>query len=148
DEPLWQANLTDLLHRAGFNVVSAFDYSDALNQLQRLSPLPALAIVDLDLPSSIPQEGWDGLRILTVLREKGIFAIVVSVNTRPSAESLPARPEVYDVVDKVRFTAPDFEQYFVAKVHAAVGHAVRARQAEGKLLEQQNRLRRLAPPHS
>ena len=147
DAPVWQHMLRSLLQQEGFNVVSAFDYSDALHQLQSLYPPPELAIVDLVFPSSQSQHAYDGLHILATLRAKGLYAIVLSGVLPGVVESLAGRPEVRDLIDKVHFTTQDFtEHFFLAKVRAAVAYAQAARRAEGKLLEQQNRLHSLLPP--
>jgi DNA-binding response OmpR family regulator len=146
DDTSWHKILTRLLRAEDFNIVNAFDYSDALNKLQHLYPVPELAIVDLNLPSSLPQHVYDGLHVLTALRARGIYAIILSGFLREVAESVAQRPEVYDVVDKLRFTDENFIEHFLAKVHAAMAHAAAARQAEGKLLVQQDRLRCLLLP--
>jgi class 3 adenylate cyclase/CheY-like chemotaxis protein len=141
DDPTWQNSLTSLLDHAGFNVTNAFDYSDALNQLRRSHLLPDLAIVDLNLLSSVQQETYDGFPVLTALRDRGIYAIIVSGYARYAVDSISARPEVYDVVDKMRFTDENFIEHFMAKVNGAIAYAEADHQAEGKMLEQQERLR-------
>jgi CheY-like chemotaxis protein len=146
DKTEWHKALNSLLKPEGFNVVNAFDYGDALKQLEHLHPSPELAIVDLKLESSVPQPTYDGLHVLTALRDKGSYAIVLSGFLREVAEVIAKRPEVYDMVDKLRFTDDGFTEHFLAKVHAGVAHAVAARRAEGKLLEQQERLRHLPLP--
>jgi CheY-like chemotaxis protein len=145
DDPLWQASLTALLRREDVQVSSAFDYSDALNKLRQLTPLPLLAIVDLELPTTVPQSGFDGLEVLTAVRDKGIYAIVLSGHVRQVAESISKRPEVRDLVDKLRFTSEGFDAFFVAKVNEAVAYSEEARWAEGKMPDQQERLLGLPP---
>jgi CheY-like chemotaxis protein len=143
DDPVWQSRLTALLRREDFKVINAFDYGDTLNQLQRLIPLPELAIVDLELQSSIPQQSYDGLQVLTALRQKAIYAIILSAYIRDIADDIPKRPEVYHVVDKLRFVDESFEKFFITKVNEAVLQAQVARWAEGRLFDQQQRLRNL-----
>lgn len=135
DESHWHTNLQNLLQPYGFRLLHAFDYSDALNQLQQHDPPPELAIVDLKLPSSLPQHLYDGLAVLTALHQKGVYALVLSGVLREVAETIAKRPEVYEVVDKLRFTDAGFLDHFLAKVHAALAHALSCRRAEGQLRE-------------
>lgn len=146
DESHWHTNLQHLLQPQGFRLLHAFDYSDALNQLQQHDPPPELAIVDLELPSSLPQHLYDGFAVLTALHQKGIYALVLSRVLREVAKAITKRPEVYEVVDKLRFTDEGFLDHFLAKVQAALAHAVSCRRAEGQLREQQERLDSLPLP--
>lgn len=145
NETMWQTSLTSLFTRAGFKVAHAFDYSDVLTQLARPYSLPDLAIVDLDLPNSQAQQGFDGLRVLTALRRKGIYAIVVSGYIHEIIDSISDRPEICDVVDKVRFIDDGFAEYFLAKVDKALTLAEADKRTEGKLPEQLERFRQLPP---
>ncbi len=140
DASLWQASLTSLLTRADFDVAHAFDYSDVLTQLAHRHPLPRLAIVDLELPNSVSQQGYDGLRVLTVLRRKGIYAIVVSGYIREVIDTISDWPEVCDVVDKLRFADDGFAEYFLAKIDKAFALADTNQRSEGKSPDQQKRL--------
>jgi CheY-like chemotaxis protein len=146
DESHWHTNLQHVLQPQGFRLLHAFDYSDALKQLQQRNPPPELAIVDLKLPSSLPQHLYDGLTVLTALRQKGIYALVLSGVLREVAETIAQRPEVYEVVDKLRFADAGFLDHFLVKVHTALTHALACRRAEGQLHEQQERLDRLPLP--
>lgn len=144
DDPAWQSSLTSMFVRNGFNVLSTFDYNEALNQLLLTNPLPILAIVDLDLPTSAPQNGYDGIRVLAALREKGVYAIVLSRYIPNVTDSVAGQPEIRDLVDKLRFISDGFSEFFMAKVRDAVAYAEAARRAEGKMLDQQDRLRNLS----
>jgi CheY-like chemotaxis protein len=132
--------LTSLLTRADFDVVHAFDYSDVVTQLTHRQPLPDLAIVDLELPSSVSQPGYDGLQVLTMLRRTGIYAVVVSGYIREVIDTIADWPEVCDVVDKLRFADDGFAAYFLAKIDQALALAEANRRTEGKSPEQQRRL--------
>ncbi len=145
NESIWQTSLTSMFTRVGFEVAHAFDYSDVLTQLARPHALPDLAIVDLNLPNSQTQEDFDGLRVLAALRRKGVYAIVVSGYIREVVDSISDRPEICDVVDKVRFADDGFTEYFLAKVEKAMALAEANQRTEGKLPEQQVRLRQLPP---
>lgn len=140
DEVLWQRNLASLLQRANYQTVQAFDYSDALVQLQNLSHLPILAIVDLVLPNSNNPEKFVGYQMLDYLRQRGIYAIVLSAHIPRKVTFFEEHPEIIDVVDKLRFTDQDFESFFLEKVITAVSLAQDARQAEGKTQKQQQKL--------
>ncbi len=140
DASLWQVSLTSLLTRADFDVVHAFDYSDVVTQLTHQQLLPNLAIVDLELPNSQSQEGYDGLRVLTALRRKGIYAVVVSGYIREVIDTISDWPEVCDVVDKLRFTDDGFAAYFLAKIDKGLALAEANQRTEGKSPDQQRRL--------
>ncbi len=148
DEHSWQNMLTDLCQHAGFKVTQVFDIRDALHQLQILPLRPSLAIIDLELRSSAPQQDYEGLQLLSALHDQGIYTIVVSGNIPFVGESLIGRPEIRDLVDKEHFRAD--ENYgtdvFIPMVRATVDHAEAALHAEGQLPEQQERLRRLSFP--
>lgn len=147
DEEVWRDHLSTLLRRHGFDVITALDYTDAFNKIKRLDPSPILAIVDLKLPTSDSDEPLDGFHVLTALRKRGMYAIVVSGFTRKNSGLLAGREEVYDTVDKVQFASEDsFEYSFLEKIWAAISHARLDREAEGKLLQQQNRIRDLPLP--
>jgi CheY-like chemotaxis protein len=144
DELQWQTMLTELCAKAGYSVVQVFDANAALQQLESLSPSPVLAIVDLELYNSAPQQDYEGLQFLTILRNRGIYAIVVSGNIPLVRNSLMGRPEIYRLVDKAHFTDADFgDNIFIPWVRDALAYAEAALQAEGELPEQQARLRRL-----
>ena len=146
DERLWQTMLTTLCQAAGFRVAQAFDAIAALHHLHGTAPLPALTIVDLKLRNSAPQQDYEGLQLLTVLRDRGIYALVVSGNIPYAQDALTGRPEIRRLVDKAHFTADEKFgcDVFLPWVCEAVAYAEAARHAEGQLLEQQERLRRLA----
>lgn len=149
DDPLWHHSVGSLLANAGLEVLHAFDYSDAIHQLPRLPSPLTLAIVDLHLPSSVPQPLHEGFHVLTALRQHGLYAIVLSAFLRDSSTWLGQHPEVLDVVDKTRFADGGFSAFFVEKIQKALAATTAARQAEGKMSDQQNRLRELLldPPH-
>jgi CheY-like chemotaxis protein len=143
DEPAWHEDLQRVFRSRGWHLLHAFDYSDALNQLQQCVPAPDLAIVDLKLPSSFPQPLYDGLAVLTALRAKSVYAVVLSAVLREVAEAVAERPEVCDVVDKLRFSEAGFLDYFLAKIDKALAYARACRRAEGQLREQHERLNSL-----
>ncbi|MEM7130547.1 MAG: response regulator [Chloroflexota bacterium] len=143
DEKFWQNGLKKLLERKGFKVAQAYDYSDAISQLQNLNPKPTLAIVDIGLPSSAsPDNVYDGFHVLKALQKQCIYAIVLSgkldlANSTPISE----RPEVLGVVDKIHFGSdPDFSEIFLDKVNEAVNFVEVSQLAEGLTPEQQSRL--------
>ena len=148
DDRDWQMMLTSLCQGAGFNVVQAFDANAARHLIQSASPLPVLAIVDLKLRNSAPQQDYEGLQLLTALRDRGIYAIIVSGNVPYVMDSLMERPEIRRLVDKEHFaTDGGFgSDVFMPWVCDAVAYAEAARHAEGQLPEQQNRLHLLPPP--
>lgn len=140
DDTTWQVSLTSMLRRTGLEAISVFDYSDAINQLKQLKPRPILAIVDLRLPTSYNSQQMDGLRLLDLLHEAGIYAIVLSAYTGKHADLLAAHPVVRAVIDKVRFTDTGFEDFFIERITQAVAYAEKDRYAEGQMPEQCRRL--------
>ena len=122
--------LKSLLERHTFDVVSAFDYAEALNQIERNSSAFALAIVDLQLVNSNTSENRSGLDVLKKLREKSIYAIVLSAYTNEQAIELSQRPEVHSVADKIRFAEGEYDDFFIAKVKEALEHATLDRAIE------------------
>lgn len=146
DELPWQTMLAELCKTAGFSVVQVFDVHAALHQLQNVYPPPVLAIVDLKLQDSAPQQDYEGLRFLNDLCDRGVYMIIVSGYIYRVRDSLIGRPEIHQLVDKAHFTADENfgNQVFIPWVRDAVAHAVAALQAEGQLPEQQERLRLLS----
>ena len=139
DEPIWQTSLANLLARIGYETVAAFDESDVFVRLRDLKRLPILAIVDLQLVgSNQPEDLKAGYAVLHHLRKRGVYTMVLSAYVPRDEQFFVAHPEILDVVDKLRFTDPDFESFFLEKLQDAVAHAEAARFAEGKTEAQQN----------
>lgn len=144
DDRAWQTMLTGYCQDAGFRVVQAFDVIAAKHHLQSTSKLPILAVVDLHLRNSIPAQEYEGLQFLNVLRDYGIYAIVVSGNIPKVQEALTGRPEIRHLVDKAHFDDQDFgTEVFMSWVREAMHYATTAQHAEGQAPEQQARMHRL-----
>ena len=146
DERPWQTMLTTLCQAEGFRVVQAYDAIAALHHVQGTAPIPMLAIVDLELRSSASQQDYAGLQLLTALRDRGIYAIVVSGHIPSAQNALMGRPEIRRLVDKAHFSADENfgHDVFIPWVCEAMAYAEAARHAEGQLPEQLVRLRRLS----
>ncbi len=148
DDLSWQTMLTDLCRSAGFQVVQAFDAQAACHQIDSSVSRPILAIVDLKLQSSALEQEYAGLQLLTTLRDRDMHTIVVSGNIPAVQDVLIGRAEIRHLVDKAHFaTAEAFgREVFLPWVREAVTYAQAARQAEGLLPEQQQRLQALDLP--
>lgn len=146
DDRSWQTMLRGLCQAAGFQVEQVFDVPAAEHYLQGVTQPPILAIVDLHLRTSASQQTYEGVRLLTRLRERGVYAMVVSANIPYAQDMLMGRPELRRLVDKAHFEAdPDFgRDIFVPWVHEAVAYATAARHAEGQLPAQQACVRALS----
>lgn len=143
DDPIWQTNLQIVCEAAGYQVIVTTDASAALHQSERLQPPPLLALVDLELLSSAvqPSPYEDGFEVLTALRERGIYVVVVSGNIHHVRASLVGRPEICDLIDKHHFSQPGFaEGAFLTTLRNAIAFAEAAQRAEGQLPTQQARL--------
>jgi len=147
DDLSWQVMLTNLCQAEGLRVTQAFDAIAAQLHIQGAEPLPFLAIVDLELRSSVAQQDYAGLHLLTSLRDRGIYAIVVSGHIPSAEDALMGRPEIRRLVDKAHFTANENfgHDVFMPWVCEAMAYAEAAWHAEGQLPEQLARLRRLSP---
>lgn len=148
DELSWQTMLTDLCRSAGFQVVQAFDAQAACHQIDSSVSRPILAIVDLNLQSSALEQEYAGLQLLTTLRDRDMYTIVVSGNIPAVQDVLIGRAEIRQLVDKTHFAmAGAFgREVFLPWVREAAAYAQAARQAEGLLPEQQQRLQALDVP--
>lgn len=146
DDLAWQVMLSNLCQAEGFRVIQAFDAIAALLHIQDTSSLPMLAIVDLELRNSVSQQDYAGLYLLTSLRDRGIYAIVVSGHIPAAQDALMGRPEIQRLVDKAHFSANENfgHDVFMPWVCEAMAYAEAARHAEGQLPEQLVRLRRLS----
>lgn len=146
DDRTWQTMLRGLCQSAGWQVAQVFDVADAEHYLQGAGPLPTLAVVDLHLRNSVPQQTFEGIRLLTRLRDRGIYAIVVSGNIPYAQDMLTGRPEIRRLVDKAHFANDkDFgRDVFLPWMHEAVAYAEAAQQAEGQRPAQQACLRSLS----
>lgn len=146
DDRSWQTMLRGLCQDAGFQVEQVYDVPAAEHYLQGAVQQPILAIVDLRLRTSVPQQAYEGVRLLTRLRACGIYAMVVSGNIPYAQDMLAGRPEIRRLVDKAHFEADtNFgRDVFVPWVQEAVAYAEAARHAEGQLPAQQACLRRLS----
>ncbi len=80
DDRSWQTMLRGLCQAAGFPVEQVFDAPAAEHYLRGAGQPPILAIVDLHLRTSASQQTYEGVRLLTRLRERGVYAVVVSGN--------------------------------------------------------------------
>ncbi|MEM7119325.1 MAG: hypothetical protein AAF614_43320, partial [Chloroflexota bacterium] len=129
--------LSKLLEREKYQTVAAFDENDVFVKLRHLKQHPILAIVDLNLTGSNQSENLAGYAVLEHLRKLGIYAIVLTGFAPRNAQFFADHPEILDVVDKMRFTDPDFEAFFLKKLHDSVVYAEAARYAEGKTEMQQ-----------
>ncbi len=146
DELPWQTMLTNFCQVAGFRVTQAFDAIAALHHLRGTEPLPTLAIIDLELRSSVLQQDYAGLQLLTALRDRGIYTIVVSGHIPNAQDVLMGRPEIRRLVDKAHFTADENfgRDVFAPWVCEAMAYAEAAQHAEGQRPEQLARLHRLS----
>lgn len=140
DDATWQTSLTSLLERHQFDVVNAFDYVDALHQLETVHPRPILCTVDLHLPITGQPDGYDGIPLLDELAKQMVYALVLSDHTRKTVDATKNHPAVIDIVDKLRFTDANYEPHFIRKVEEAILKAQADRWSEGQFPEQQSQL--------
>lgn len=143
----WRKLLSSIFEREGFEIVGTFSLHGARSELEHMTPLPVLAIVDLDLPHcGIENDtNLDGLDLLHILQKKEIYAIILSAHTEKKAvETCLNSPVLRSVVNKWQFVHQEgFETEFVNLVKKVIGIAEADRQAEGKMPDQRVRLRHL-----
>lgn len=131
-----------LLERHGFLVSSVINLEDAVNALALLPALPDLALVDLRLAED--DQDYEGMKVLDKLKEKGVYAVVISGFLKENSGKFNGRPEVRRVVDKRNLSNEQFaEEEFISILNEAIAYGEADRQAEGKMLDQQARLRRI-----
>jgi len=113
DDAGWRSLLTELLEEAGYQVIISTSYVEAIAFIKR--DKIALSVLDLSLSSSLPQDNFDGYRLLTSMNKAGIPAIVVSgyVDSQ-RIERAYADGLIIACLEKQSFEKKSFEQAILA----------------------------------
>lgn len=107
DDAGWRSLLGELLEEAGYAARPASSYAEALG-LVRKGGLK-LAVVDLNLASSLADHNRDGLRLLSACRDAGLPAVVVSGTAGPElVEQVYRDHEPHACLEKQRFDRQAF----------------------------------------
>lgn len=109
DDAGWRSVLTELLEEAGYAPRTAASYAEALGLVRRGGL--KVAVVDLNLASSLAEHNRDGLRLLSALREAGVPAVVVSGTAGPElVEQVYRDHEPHACLEKQRFDRQAFRE--------------------------------------
>lgn len=109
DDAGWRSVLAELLEEAGYTPRTAASYAEALG-LVRKGGLK-VAVVDLNLASSLAEHNRDGLRLLSACRDAGVPAVVVSGTAGPElVEQVHRDHEPHACLEKQRFDRKAFRE--------------------------------------
>jgi DNA-binding NarL/FixJ family response regulator len=117
DDAGWRSLLTEILAAGGYAVEASPSYAEASSILRRRRP--DAAVVDLGLASSLTPTNRDGYRVLQLLAEQRIPAVVVTGLAGPEeVETLFASFGIRSVLEKRGFDRARFSAEVAAAVAA------------------------------
>lgn len=109
DDAGWRSVLTELLEEAGYTARTAASYAEALGVVRKGGL--KVAVVDLNLASSLAEHNRDGLRLLSACRDAGVPAVVVSGTAGPElVEQVYRDHEPHACLEKQRFERQAFRK--------------------------------------
>lgn len=129
DDAGWRELLSELLGESGLETVSCSSFAEARGHFQRGEW--KLAVIDLQLSSSVARENQDGLELLEVAASAGTPAIVVSGTGSTSViEAAFSEKKVVGFFEKQAFRRRAFLEVVEANLKPSVLDALTDRERE------------------
>lgn len=129
DDAGWRELLAELLAESGLASVACPSFAEARGQLE--SQDWELAVVDLELSSSVQRENQDGLKLLGLLQDADIPTLVVSgTSTTETVESVFAERDICGFFEKHHFSRQAFLQQIESTLTPSALEALTERERE------------------